>query len=438
MSEQPLNPEPGSKPDPKKDKPAKSKIPPGRKETKEPEHEHHEGEAPAPLPIRPRTAVTKSKEQPAEETPVEKDTAKEKEPEKEKAPNRLKPSGKPYGIRKSTKEPVAEDAPEPDINEEPEDEIAEPEPATAASASEPKPKVKRPSILGRALRLRVPLVPALVVIVLVGVMAGVRYYNNGVAEGLKEAERRAQREYPPLPPEVVAKLDAAILNLRTGHAPEALKALTELEAANAYPSMTFLVALAALQSGDMALVEEKARLSIKKREKVSDSLALLAVVESQQANDKSRVKMGSSIKRSEGFLAQAVAADPANPYPRFELATLLRYDRRKEEAAVQLKGARWLLNPIDSHSIMDITTGIMRLEVLPEDQLPGKIAPSDNPVKLIPAAYAAMRRGDFEDAAAMLRAAREVMSAESFDYLINDPAMRRFAREAQLAEFYGN
>jgi hypothetical protein len=146
--------------------------------------------------------------------------------------------------------------------------------------------------------------------------------------------------------------------------------------------------------------------------------------------------MGSSIKRSENFLAQAIAADPSNPYPRFELATLLRYDRRKEEAAVQLKGARSLLNPIDSHSIMDITTAIMRLEVLPEDQVPGKIAPSDNPIKLIPAAYAAMRRGDFADAAAMLRAAREVMSPESFDYLINDPAMRRYAREAQLAEFY--
>ncbi len=438
MSEQPLNPESGSKSGPQKEKPAKPKIPPTRKEIKEPALEHSEGEAPASLPIRPRTAVTKR------EHTDEESISEEESKEKDKAPTRMKPSGKPFSIHAKTKE---KDASEENEKKEAQEEVLDKtESVVEGVAEETKsvpfsshiPEKKRPSLLGRILRIQIPLIPALAVLILVGAMIGLHYYNDGIVEGKREAELALEKEVPPLPPELITKLDAAFLNLRNGHAPEALKVLSEIESTNTYPSMAYMVALAALQSGDIDLVEEKARASIRKREKISDSLALLAVVESQRANDKTRVKMGSSIKRSEGLLAQAIAADPSNPYPRFELATLLRYDRRKEEAAVQLNGARSLLNPIDSHSIMDITSNIMRLEVMPVDQIPSKSEPSDNPQKLIPAAYAAMRLGDFAQAATLLRAARDVLSAESFDYLVNDPALRRYAREAQLAEFYGN
>jgi len=402
-----------------------------------PEKKGVEADPPAPVPIRPRHLVTKSKEQESEE-PVEE--AKEKEPEKEREKekekvSRLKPSGKTFQPRASARkveEPVAESKEAAaELIEEPV--VAEPD-GKSHRHSERK---GGPSFLHRLFRFKLAFAPVLIVFILLAIWIAFWAYGNGVAEGRLQAEREAQKEAPPLPPETMARLDKALFDLRNGHAADALKALSEMEATADIPSLSYLVALAALQNGDVDLVETQAHKSIRKREKVSDSLALLAVVESQRANDRSRVKMGSSIKRSEMLLGQAISADPANPYPRFELATLLRYDKRRDDAARELKGARSLLNPIDSHSIMDITTRIMVLEAMPLDQVPKTSDTTDNPQKLIPAAYAAMRLGDFARAASLLRTARDVLSFESFDYLVNDPAFRRYAQEPQLAEFYG-
>ena len=80
--------------------------------------------------------------------------------------------------------------------------------------------------------------------------------------------------------------------------------------------------------------------------------------------------MGVPRLRAEQLLRQACLADAANPYPRFELGTLLRYQGRREEALAQIKGAQARLNPIDSHMIMGITLALMKIEELPVEQLP--------------------------------------------------------------------
>lgn len=390
------------------------------------------------MPIRPRQLVTKQKGQEDDES-AEEDKGKETEKEKDKEKStRLKPSGKPFQPRLSAKEvkEVKESSPE-SIKAKAEPELIEESPEVEPEVKETRSSHRQgPSFLHRLLRFKLAFVPVLVVFLVLAILLAFWTFDRGVTEGRLLAEREAQKDVALIPPDMMVRLDKALLDLRTGQAAEALKVLSEIESSSEVPSLSYLVALAALQNGDVDLVEAQAKKSIKKREKVSDSLALLAVVESQRASDRSRVKMGSSVKRAEMLLAQAISADPANPYPRFELATLLRYDKRRDEAAKELKGARSLLNPIDSHSIMDITARIMALETLPLDQVPKTTATTDNPQKLIPAAYAAMRLGDFAQAASLLRIARDVMTFESFDYLVNDPAFRRYAQEPQLAEFY--
>lgn len=415
---------------------------PSEKPKSSPAKKTTEGESPAPMPIRPRQKMTRQKDQEREDTvKEEKEAPQEREPSKEKEPEkaRLKPSGKPFRPHVPAREPKeAPAAVESPLGEEAGEEINVPEAESEPQAQPTRSpeRHRKPSALSHLFRLKLPFVPVAIVFLIALIGIGLWAHGNGVLEGRRLAEQEAQKAFPEISAETMARLDKAALGLRSGEASEALTVLSELESSTTIPSLSYLVALAALQSGDVDLVEEKAKLSIKKREKISDSLALLAVVESQRGSDKTRVKMGNSVRRAEDFLHQAIAADPANPYPRFELATLLRYDKRREEAAKELKGARSLLNPIDSHSIMDITTRVMAVEQLPLDKVVKMTEVSDNPQKLIPGAYAAMRVGDFEQAAQLLRIARDVMPLESFDYLINDPAFRRFAREPRLAEFY--
>jgi hypothetical protein len=423
-TDSPSGPQKESKKDRLRKKLAKAQTSPAKPESEK------DNEAPAPVPIRPRTAIPKRREVAKESDGDKEPEEKKKEQENKEKASRLKPSGKPFLVRRVLSEKTSAKV-DQDEDESDDEESSEPE-----AKSPESPAKKGASLLSRLFRIRISLGIVLIVLVFLAIGTAFWFYGEGVSAGKSEAEALAQKEPDQIPTEVLDRVDAAVFNLRNGHSADALKTLSDIEATNPYPSLTYLVALAALEGGDFDLVERKAQESIKKREKVSDSLALLAVVESQRANDPARLKIGNSVRRAEGLLRQAISADPANPYPRFELTTLLRYDRRREEAVKELQGARSLLNPSDSHLVMGITAQIMALELKPLDQLPTKSDPSDNPQKLIPAAYAAMRLGDFPRAVTLLRAARQAMSAESFDYLVNDPSLRRYSRESQLAEFY--
>jgi hypothetical protein len=191
-----------------------------------------------------------------------------------------------------------------------------------------------------------------------------------------------------------------------------------------------------VQNGDIPLAEAKTAESISKRERISDSLALQAVLETQKRSDPSRQKFGDTRPRTEALLRQAMLADEANPFPMVELATLLRYQKRTDEALALLRGARSRLNPVDSHSVVDVTIELATLQETPDDQLPQIAEPGKDLVSAFSAAYAAMRKGDFDRAADIAKTARKMAAADLFDYLINDPAIRRYAGEPKLREFF--
>lgn len=287
-------------------------------------------------------------------------------------------------------------------------------------------------------RWKIPVIPLAVLGVPFLIWFWGTAHRSGAVSGAREANRAAEMDGLQLPPEVSAQLDAALMNLRDGDTATAEKDLLQLDEGKAkYPSLSYLAALAAMQNGNIDLAERKVKESIIKRERISDALALQSVIETQKAADQSRWKtMGDPQKRSEMLLRQAILADAANPYPHFELATLLRYQGRRDEAAQELRAAKARLNPVDSHLLLDITLSLMRIEDMPEEQIPGDPPQSDDIRKLFPAAYASMRLGNFSEAAALLQRCRESLSIDVFDYLLNDPVVRKFSDREELKQFY--
>jgi thioredoxin-like negative regulator of GroEL len=239
----------------------------------------------------------------------------------------------------------------------------------------------------------------------------------------------------PLPPDFQARLDSSLLELRQGDARKALENLLALEKQSPeVSSLTYLVALAAMQAGDPSTASAKADQSMAKRERVSDSLALKAVLETQKS--RGGAKLGDPSVRAEGYLRQAMVADAANPSPYVELATLLRYRKRDEEAMRLLQSARSRLTPVDSHMVIDATIALLNLQNLPDADLPADTHPNKDPASRFSAAYIAMRKGDFALASTQLRAGREQLPADLFFYLVNDPAMRKFSLQPEVAEFF--
>lgn len=261
-------------------------------------------------------------------------------------------------------------------------------------------------------------------------------YLSGLAAGRKQADDEALRERLSIPPEIAAKIDEALLKLRAGDASAALTILQAIESEKGfYPSLSYLVALAAVQSGDVKLAERKIEETIVKRERVSDALALQAVVESMKPADPTRAVMGDPKVRSENLLRQAILADPANAAPRFELATLLRYTNRRDEARQEIRAAQARLNPVDAHTVTEVTLALMDLEDTPDDQLPVNAEPPRNLAAALVAANAALRRGDVSTAVTLLKAGREMTSPDIFYYLTSDPVFRRYRDQSELTEY---
>ncbi len=321
----------------------------------------------------------------------------------------------------------SEDAPEKDV------------PSTGSGRSGKRRKKTQASWTKRlqafaSARIRAYWVLALVVLLLIFVTGPV--YLSGMAAGKKRADDEALRERLSIPPEIAVRIDEALVKLRAGDAAGALTILQAIEAEKGfYPSLSYLVALAAVQSGDVNLAERKIAETIVKRERVSDALALQAVVESMKPADRTRAVMGDPKVRSENLLRQAILADPANAAPRFELATLLRYTNRRDEARQEILAAQARLNPVDAHTVTEVTLALMDLEDLPDDQLPAASSAPRNLTEALVAANVALRHGDFGTAATLLKAGRDMIHPDIFYYLTSDPVFRRYRDRAELAEF---
>jgi len=82
---------------------------------------------------------------------------------------------------------------------------------------------------------------------------------------------------------------------------------------------------------------------------------------------------------------------------------------------------------------------MLSLQVLSDtldENLPSYFAQGHTTAEDFCAAYIAMRLGDFGKAAAILRATESSIPADLFNYLVNDPVMRRFAHEPRVMGFY--
>jgi len=208
---------------------------------------------------------------------------------------------------------------------------------------------------------------------------------------------------------------------------EALDSLNKMLAVHPdVPSLHYATALAALQAGYPREADRLAGASIEKGFRVSDSYALKAAISAMQSKGPSA--------EQETLLKKALAADPMNSNPFIELASLLRYQNKKEQAAALLDSASLRMNPTDTMVVMETTKALLAIDegetLLPPSQ------PLGIPSKDFPNAYSEMKRGNFEAAAAILRFNRDRIDADLFYYLINDPALRKFASQKELSEFY--
>lgn len=222
-------------------------------------------------------------------------------------------------------------------------------------------------------------------------------------------------------------LDTALGLLRKGNNLEALQDLqTLLDSYPDAPSLHYAMAIAALQSGYPREADRMADASIKHGFRVSDSLALKAAVLAAQSKGPSG--------EQETLLKRAIAADPMNPNPLLELATLYRYQKQPDRARSTLDSAALRLNPADARMVLDTTLAILNVDQAGE--LPEPAQPLGIPSRDFPNAYAEMKRGNFQNAAAILKFCSGFIDADLFAYLINDPALRKFASKPELSGFY--
>lgn len=237
--------------------------------------------------------------------------------------------------------------------------------------------------------------------------------------------------------EELRAIDLALIKLRSGDTDSALERLKLLQSDNPLlPSLDYLTALAALQAGDISLASSSIEASLGKGERVSDSLALSAALEGVKTSEAGWQPMGDLKTRAEHYLRQAIEADPANPSPQIELAMRYRGGGDQKEAQRLLEAAKARINPVDSSTVVDTTLLLIRLQDLPDDQLPADLDPDRDTASLIGAAYVALRRGDFATAARLLATAKKRLPENLYYYLLGDPALRPYAAEPQLTPLF--
>lgn len=237
--------------------------------------------------------------------------------------------------------------------------------------------------------------------------------------------------------EELRAIDLALIKLRSGDTDSALERLKLLQSDNPLlPSLDYLTALAALQAGDISLASSSIEASLGKGERVSDSLALSAALEGVKTSEAGWQPMGDLKTRAEHYLRQAIEADPANPSPQIELAMRYRGGGDQKEAQRLLEAAKARINPVDSSTVVDTTLLLIRLQDLPDDQLPADLDPDLDTASLIGAAYVALRRGDFATAATLLATAKKRLPENLYYYLLGDPALRPYAAEPQLTPLF--
>ena len=398
-----------------------------------------------PIKIRPRKTLLASGDKKGDEH----EGGGEYEEGQGKKTGRIQPTGIPFEARAQSKsrghrdpekpaDAEAGQGDEPKQNPEPtrSEKAAVQSPPAEAPQADPAPSAPRKNLQWPSLWAhRVRLGPAILVLLLpLALTAGISYWLGGVIERAGMIAR-IERQGVPLPVDFQARLDQALGELRTGDPQKSLDQLVVLEKeAPGVSSLSYLVALAAMQAGNPELSFKMADASIARNERVSDSLALKAVLETQKSHAGTG-GMGDPKIRAESYLREAMVADAANPYPMIELGSLLRYRKQNEEARKLFQGARLRLNPVDSRMVADVSLELMDLGELPDDKLPPEISDPSS-TQAFAAAYLALRRSQPDRATEILQAARHQLPDDVFYYLVNDPLIRKYSREPALKEFF--
>ncbi|MFZ4774975.1 MAG: tetratricopeptide repeat protein [Terrimicrobiaceae bacterium] len=229
----------------------------------------------------------------------------------------------------------------------------------------------------------------------------------------------------PLSAAAMKAFEAALAQLRGGKSIEALNAMKALLAAHpTAPSLHYAAAISAMQAGYLVEAEKLANESLRLGLRVSDSLALKAAI--------SAMTSGKPSATQESLLREAIATDPMNSSPFLELATLMRYQGKNDEARHLLESASLRMNPADSRAVLDTTLALLSARPAPADGF----TPTGTPSRDFPAALSELKNGNYQNAANILRACRENLSPDLYSYLVNDPELRKFARQPELAGLY--
>ena len=273
----------------------------------------------------------------------------------------------------------------------------------------------------------------LLVVITASLIAWLSYHQGYWAAQNRINEQRLELPVA-IPAEFEKAIDSAFEAYSDGKASESTAQLKMVYRKNqTIPSSCYLLALMAIQSGDLKLALEKVDESIAKGEKLSDSLALKAAIEMEMGGKRG---MGDPKVRAETLLRSAIAADISNARPYIELASLLRFQGRNEEARKLFQDAALRLNPVEGHSLVNTSLALLDLQQLPDDKLPSNLNPDKDTPSLFSAAYIAMRKSDIPAVKALLAKARERLSPALYNYLSNDPAIRFFSKNPQMSELF--
>lgn len=139
---------------------------------------------------------------------------------------------------------------------------------------------------------------------------------------------------------------------------------------------------------------------------------------------------------AEDLLRQSIAVDVANPYPFLDLAALLRFQNKNDAALSALQAASLRVQPIDTLPYVELTTELTKLSALSDWSLPEISRVPPGTTTAFPAAYVALRKGNFVKAKELLTLARSQTDPKLFHYLINDQAFVKYAKEPGMQEFF--
>ena len=274
---------------------------------------------------------------------------------------------------------------------------------------------------------------AAIVALLLFLVGWISYRQGFMASEANTIELRMELPKP-IPAEFEKSVDAALEAYYQGDASDAVDSLEEVYRKNqTIPSTCYLLALTAIQCGNLRLASEKVDESIVKGERLSDALALKAAIEMEKSTAGG---MGDPKVRAESLLRSAMAADFSNPRPYIELASLLRFQGRNDEARKLFEAARIRLNPVEGHALVETSLALLNFQQTPNDKLPSNLDSDKDTSSLISAAYIAMRKNDIPTVKDLLAKARQRLSFQLYQYLMNDPSIRAFSKNPQMAGLF--